>query len=143
MHKNNGATKVFHETAIPKLPKILSKVEIFLKIKLRINEKINLLQILSLPFKTLWTAQNNVSYCLVMFRFQSFSKHNSKHYDVFPILRHLHFSPTTFKKTKKQFHRLLLHIFNMKWIIGFRIVDVIIVISILQMYDTEFDWSFL
>ena len=31
MHKNNGATKVFPETATPQLPKILSKVGIFLK----------------------------------------------------------------------------------------------------------------
>ena len=31
-----------------------------------------------------------------------------------PILRALHLSPTTFKKAKKQFHRLLLHIFKMK-----------------------------
>ena len=29
MHKNNGARKVFPETAIPKLPKTLSKVGIF------------------------------------------------------------------------------------------------------------------
>ena len=58
-------------------------------------------------------------------------------------VRHLHLSPTTFKKTKKQFHRLLLHILNMKWAIGFRIVNGIIVISILQIHDTEFDWSFL
>ena len=101
MHKNNGATKVFPETAIRKLSKTLSKVGIFLKINLRIKEKINLPQMLLLTFKTLGTAQNNVSCCLVMFRFQSYSKHNSKHYDIFPILRHLHLSPTTFKKTKK------------------------------------------
>ena len=50
MHKSNGATKVFPETAIPKLFKTLSKVEILLKIKLRINEKINLPQILLLMF---------------------------------------------------------------------------------------------
>ena len=89
------------ETAVSKLSKTLSKVGIFLKIKLRINEKINLPQMLSLTFKTLGTAQNNVSCSLVMFRFQSYSKHNSKHYDIFPILRHLHLSPTIFKKTKK------------------------------------------
>ena len=53
MHKNNGAAKVFSETAIPKLPKTLSKVGIFLKLKLRINEKFNLPQMLSLTFKTL------------------------------------------------------------------------------------------
>ena len=101
MHKNNGAIKMFPETAIPKLPKTLSKEGVFLKIKLRINEKISLLQMLPLTFKTLGTAQSNVSCCLVMFSFQSYSKHNSKHYDIFPILRHLHLSPTTFKKTKK------------------------------------------
>ena len=28
-------------------------------------------------------------------------QNNSKHYDVFPMLCHLHLSPTTFKKTKK------------------------------------------
>ena len=61
-----------------------------------------MLQILSLTLKTLGTTQNNVSCCLVMFRFESYSKHNSKHYDIFPILRHLLLSPTTFKKTKKK-----------------------------------------
>ena len=65
MHKNNGVTNVFPETAIPKLPKTLSKVGIFQKIKLRINEKINLPQMLSLTFKSLGTARNNVSCCLV------------------------------------------------------------------------------
>ena len=98
--KNNGATEVCSETAVPELPKTLSKVGIFLKIKLRINEKNNL-PLLSLTFKTLGTAQNNVSCCLVMFRFQSYSKHNSKYYDTFPILHHLPFSSTVFKKTKK------------------------------------------
>ena len=82
-------------------------------------------------------AQKNVSCCLVTFRFQSYSKHNSKHYDIFPILCHLHLSRTTLKKTKKQFHRLLLHTFNMKWTIGFQIVNGIIIISVLQIYDTE------
>ena len=100
MHKNNGAAKVFPETAIPKLPKTLSKVGIFLKIKLRTDKKINLPQMLLLRFKTLGTAQNNVSCYLVMFRFQSYSKHNSKHCDIFPILCHVT-SPATFKKTKK------------------------------------------
>ena len=58
-------------------------------------------QMMSLKFKTLGTVQNNVSCRLVMFIFESYSKHNSKHYDIFPILRHLHLSPTTFKKTKE------------------------------------------
>ena len=47
------------------------------------------------------------------------------------------------RKLKKQFHGLLLYISNTKWTIGFRIVNGLIVISILQIYDTEFDWSFL
>ena len=51
MHKSNGATKVFPEKATPKLSKTLSKEGIFLKIKLRINEKINLAQMLSLTLK--------------------------------------------------------------------------------------------
>ena len=34
MHKSNGATKVFPETAIPKLPKTLPKVGIFYKNKI-------------------------------------------------------------------------------------------------------------
>ena len=73
-----------------------------------------MLQMLSLTFKTLGTAQNNVSCCLVMFRFESYPKHNSKHYDIFPICViytcHLPF----LRKLKKQFNRLRLHIFNMK-----------------------------
>ena len=136
MYKNTGATKVFPKTAIPKLPKILSKVGIFLKIHLQIKEKINMLQMLPLTFETLGTAENNVSRCLVMFRFESYSKHNSKHYGIFPILRHLHLP--LLKKLKKQFNRLRLHIFNMEGTIGFRIVKGKIVISILQIYDTEF-----
>ena len=150
-----------------------------------------------------------------MFRFQSYSKHNSKHYDIFPICVTYTCHLPLLRKLKKQFHRLLLHIFNMKWAIGFRIVKgimqkqpprgvlwksysenmqqiyrrttirnvisiklfcnfigitllhgccpvnllhifrtpfpkntsgwllLIAVISILQIYDTEFDWSFL
>ena len=107
MQKSNGATKMFPEIAIPKLPETLSKVWIFLEIILQINEKINLPQMLSLTFKTLGTAQNNVQCCLVMFRFQSYSKHNSKHYDIFPILRHLHLSPTTFRKTKRKISQII------------------------------------
>ena len=131
MYKNTGATKVFPKTAIPKLPKILSKVGIFLKIHLQIKEKINMLQMLPLTFETLGTAENNVSRCLVMFRFESYSKHNSKHYGIFAILRHLHLP--LLKKLKKQFN-----IFNMGGTTGFRIVKGKIVISILQIYDTEF-----
>ena len=67
-------------------------------------------QMMSLKFKTLGTAQNNVSCRLVMFIFESYSKHNSKHYDIFPILRHLHLSPTTFKKTKKAISRTVTYI---------------------------------
>lgn len=81
MHKNNGATKMFLETPIPKLPKKLSNVEIFNKIKFKYTQnftehEINLLQILSLTLKTLGTAQNTFFCCLVMFKFQSYSKHN-------------------------------------------------------------------
>ena len=56
-----------------------------------------------------------------MFRFQSYSKHNLKHYDIFPILRHLHLSPTTFKKTKKTISQITVT-YIMKWAVGFRIV---------------------
>ena len=41
-----------------------------------LNEKIKLLQMLSLRFKTLGPTQNNFSCCLVMYRFQSYSKRN-------------------------------------------------------------------
>ena len=57
-----------------------------------------------------------------MFRFQSYSKHNSKHYDIFPICVTYTCHLALLRKLKKQFHRLLLHIFNMKWAVGFRIV---------------------
>ena len=40
MHKNNGATKVFPETAIPKLHKTLSKVGTFFKNKI-VNKREN------------------------------------------------------------------------------------------------------
>ena len=145
MHKNNGATMVFPETAIPKLPKILSEKGIFKKIKLQISEKTNLPQKinLSLTFKTLGTVQNNFSCSLVMFRSQSYSKYISKHYDFFPYCVTYTCHLPLLRKLKKQFHRLLLHIFNMKWTIGFWIVNGIAVISIFQIYDTEFDWSFL
>ena len=132
MHKNNGATKVFPETTIPKRPKTLSKMRIFLKIKLRINEKINLPQMLPLTFKALGTAQSNVSCCLSMFRFQGCSKPNLKH--IFPICVTYTCHLPLLRKLKKQFHRLLLHTFNMKWAIGFRIVNGIIVISVLKIY---------
>ena len=58
--------------------------------------------------------QNTGNSAKQRFLLHSYSKHNSKHYDIFLILRHLLLPPAIFKKIKKKFHRLLLHIFNMK-----------------------------
>lgn len=49
-----------------------------------LNEKINLLQMLSLTFQTLWTGQNSFFCCLVMCRFHSQSKNNSQIMIFFP-----------------------------------------------------------
>ena len=79
-----------------------------------LNEKINLPQMLSLTFKTLGEAQNSFFCCLVMFGLcyskLCYSKHFTN-YDLFPMLRHLHLSPPTFKKTKKPISQITCYIY--------------------------------
>ena len=83
-----------------KTSKTLSKVGIFLKLKLWINEKS---ADLVADFQN--TGNSKKRFLLLSYvQISKLSKHNSKH--IFPILRHFQLSRTTFKKTKKTIRQI-------------------------------------